>query len=66
MPIARMRALKAIPNNFVVVADEVFRRAVPWERFGNLARQPVCRWALGHRKPQQQQPMAKNKECIEY
>src|SRR6266436_3818623 len=48
----------------VIVADEIARCAVPRERFGNLARQPFCRWVLGHRKPQQLPPaMAKNKKC---
>src|SRR5207247_579932 len=31
----------------VIVADEIFRCAVPGEWFGNLARQPLCRWVLG-------------------
>jgi hypothetical protein len=50
----------------VIVADEIVRCAVPRERFGNLARQPFCRWILGHRKPQQlPRSMAKNKKCTE-
>src|SRR5947208_739032 len=27
---------------FVIVANEIFRRAVPWKRFSDLPRQPVC------------------------
>ena len=59
-------SLESRPECSVVVADEIFRSAVPRERFGNLARQPVCRGVLGHRKPQQLPPsMAKNKKCVE-
>src|ERR1700730_6558209 len=48
----------------VVVTDEIFGRCLPRECFGNLARQPLRRWVLGHRKPQQLPPsMAKNKKC---
>ena len=48
----------------VIVADEIFRRPVPRERFGDLARQPLRRWISGHRKPQQLPPsMAENKKC---
>jgi hypothetical protein len=37
----------------VIVANEIFRRRVPWERFSDLARQPLGRRGAGHRKPQQ-------------
>src|ERR1700682_5444802 len=37
----------------VIVTDEILGRCVPRERFGDLTRQPVRRWVLGHRKPQQ-------------
>ena len=40
----------------VIVADEIFRCPVPRKRFGNLARQPLCRWVSGHRNPQQPSP----------
>jgi hypothetical protein len=50
----------------VVVANEIFWRAVPWKRFRDLARQPVGRRIAGHRKPQQLPPsMAKDKKRIE-
>jgi hypothetical protein len=45
----------------VIVTDEIFGRRVPRECFGDLARQPLRRWVLGHRKSQQLSPsMAKN------
>jgi hypothetical protein len=48
----------------VIVANEIFRCAVPRERFGDLARKPLCRWVSGHRNPQQLPPsMAENKKC---
>jgi len=34
----------------VIVADEIFWRRIPRECFGDLARQPLRRWILGHRK----------------
>jgi hypothetical protein len=34
----------------VVVANEIFRCAVPRKRFGDLARKPLCRWVSGHRR----------------
>jgi hypothetical protein len=47
----------------VIVTDEIFGRRVPRECFGDLVRQPLRRWVLGHRKPQQLPPsMAKNKK----
>ena len=50
----------------VIVTDEIFGRRVPRECFGNLPRQPLRRWVLGHRKPQQLPPaMAKNNKCEE-
>src|SRR5258707_3263238 len=48
----------------VIVANEIFRRRVPWERFSDLARQPLGRRAAGHRKPQQLPTfVAENKNC---
>src|ERR1700738_4771358 len=48
----------------VIVTDEIFGRRVPRECFGDLARQPLRRWVLGHRKPQQlPRSMAKNKNA---
>ena|SRR2546430_16093602 len=44
MPMARMRALSRM---------RYFRCVAPRERFGHLARQPLCRWVLRHCKPQQ-------------
>src|SRR3984893_14767368 len=47
----------------VIVTDEIFGRCVPRECFGDLACQPLRRWVLGHRKPQQLPPsIAKNKK----
>src|ERR1019366_3576439 len=47
----------------VIVTDEIFGRRVPRECFGDLVRQALRRWVLGHRKPQQLPPsMAKNKK----
>src|SRR5208337_3015036 len=47
----------------VIVTDEVFGRRLPRKCFGDLARQPLRRWVLGHRKPHQLPPsMAKNKK----
>jgi len=47
----------------VLVANEIFRCAVPRKRFGDLARKPLCRWVSGHRNPQQLPPsMAENKK----
>jgi hypothetical protein len=41
-------------------------RRVPWERFSDLARQPLGRRAAGHRKPQQLPTfVAENKKCEE-
>ena len=49
---------------FVIVANEIFRRPVPWKRFGDLARQPLRRRISGHRNPQQPPPaVAENKKC---
>src|SRR5262249_4160552 len=48
----------------VIVANEIFRRTVPWERFGDLARQPLRRRIAGHRKPQQAPPFVpENQKC---
>jgi hypothetical protein len=47
----------------VVVTDEIFGRRVPRQCFGDLARQPLRRGVLGHRKLQQLPlSMAKNKK----
>src|SRR5262249_15846624 len=37
----------------VIVANEIFRCAVPRKRFGDLPRKPLCRWVSGHGNPQQ-------------
>jgi hypothetical protein len=48
----------------VIVMDEIFRRCVPRECFGDLTPQSFRRWVLGHRKSQQLSPvMAENKKC---
>src|SRR5262245_39823533 len=48
----------------VIVANEILRCRVPWERFRDLARQPFGRRVAGHRKPQQLPTfVAKNKKC---
>src|SRR5712692_2426790 len=50
----------------VVVADQICRRHVPGEGFGNLADQPLRGRISGHRKPQQLSPSkAENKKCEE-
>ena len=50
----------------VIVADEIFRRRVPQERFGDLTRQPLRRRVAGHRKPQQLSPFVpENEKCEE-
>ena len=47
----------------VIVTDEIFGRRVPRECFGDLTHQPLRRWVLGHRKPQQlPASMAKKQE----
>ena len=58
------RSLERAAKCSVIVTDEIFGRCVPKKCFGDLARQPLRRWVLGHRKPQQLPPsMAKNKKC---
>ena len=48
----------------VIVANEILRCRVPWERLSDLARQPLDRRVAGHRKPQQLPTfVAKNKTC---
>ena len=48
----------------VIVANEIFRCAVPGKRFGDLARQPPGRRIAGHREPQQPQPLVpENQKC---
>jgi hypothetical protein len=50
----------------VIVANEILRCAVPGERFGDLACQPLGRRISGHRNPQQPPPLvAENKKCEE-
>src|SRR6266446_1665890 len=50
----------------VIVANEILRCRVPWERFSDLARQPLGRRVAGHRKPQQLPTfVAENKKCKE-
>src|SRR5262245_49741106 len=41
----------------VVVTDEIFGRRVPGKCFGDLAREPLPRRVLGHRKSQQLPPL---------
>src|SRR5262249_51151327 len=48
----------------VIVANEILRCRVPWERFSDLARQPLRGRVAGHREPQQLPTLvAKNKKC---
>ena len=48
----------------VIVANEIFRCAVPGECLGNLARQPLRCRVSGHRNPQQPPPsVAENEKC---
>jgi hypothetical protein len=48
----------------VIVANEIFRRAVPRERFGDLARQPLSRRIAGHREPRQSPSFVpENQKC---
>src|SRR6516164_133781 len=50
----------------VVVANEIFWRAVPRKCFSDLTCQPLRRRIAGHRKPQQPSPLvAVNKKCKE-
>src|ERR1700730_14764195 len=50
----------------VIVADKIFRRRVPRERFGDLTCQPLRRRVTGHCKPQQLSPFVpENKKCEE-
>src|SRR5438067_951547 len=42
---------------FGIIANEIFRRAVPWKGFSDLPRQPLRRRIAGHRKPQQLPPI---------
>jgi hypothetical protein len=50
----------------VIVTDEIFRRPVPRERFGDLTRQPLRRRVTGHCKPQQLSPFVpENQKCEE-
>jgi hypothetical protein len=37
----------------VIVAHQIGRRRLPWERLHHLLRQPFCRWMPRHRKPEQ-------------
>src|SRR6516225_3870390 len=66
IPIAPTRALNAGAKGSVIVANEILRCRVPWERFSDLARQPLGRRVAGHRKPQQLPTfVAENKKCKE-
>src|ERR1700730_12506033 len=63
MPIARTRALNAPPNARSLSRMRYLGAVSQGECFGDLARQPLRRWVLGCRKPQQLPPsMAKNKK----
>src|SRR5262249_19422095 len=62
VPIARTRALNT--EGSVIVANEMLRCRVPWERFSDLARQPLGRWVAGHGKAQQAPTfVVENKKC---
>ena len=52
MPIAGTRALKT-PTISVIIANEIFRRAVPAETPGDLPRKPLGCRVSGHRGRQQ-------------
>src|SRR5262245_44793982 len=66
MPTARTRALKHGAKCSVIVANEILRCRVPWERFSDLARQPLGRRIAGHCKPQQLPTfVTENKKCKE-
>src|SRR5262249_61825616 len=66
MPTARTRALKHGAKCSVIVANEILRCRVPWERLSDLARQPLGRRVAGHCKPQQLPTfVAENKKCEE-
>ena len=50
----------------VIVANEIFRRAIPGKRLGDLPRKPLGCRVSGDRGPQQPpSSVAKNKKCIE-
>ena len=50
----------------VIIANEIFRRAVPGKRLGDLPRKPLGCRVSGHRGPQQpSSSVAKNKKCVE-
>ena len=57
--------LEDAAKSSVVVADEIFGRRVPWKCFGDLARQPLRRRVLGHRKSQQLPPLMAKDEAYE-
>ena len=66
IPIAPTRALNAGAKGSVIVANEILRCRVPWERFSDLARQPLGRRIAGHCKPQQLPTfVTENKKCKE-
>jgi hypothetical protein len=63
MPIRSHAGLECGAKCSVIVANEIFRCAVPRKRFGDSAGKPLCRWVSGHRNPQQLPPsMAENKK----
>ncbi len=63
LPDARTRALN-VPPNALSLSRMRSLGAVSQGCFDDLARQPLRRWVLGHRKPQQLPPsMAKNRNA---
>ena len=59
-------SLEGNAERSVIVTNEIFRLAVPWKRFCDLACQPLGRRVAGHRKPQQLPTfVAENKKCKE-
>src|SRR5262249_16925441 len=65
IPIPRTRVDRSAEGS-VIVANEMLRCRVPWERFSDLARQPLGRRVAGHCKPQQLPTfVAENKKCEE-
>src|SRR5215469_16128129 len=66
IPIARTRVLNTAPKARSLSRMRYFGARVPWERFSDLARQPLGRRVAGHRKPQQLPTfVAENKKCKE-
>src|SRR5262244_2859237 len=66
IPIARTRVLNTAPKARSLSRMRYFGARVPWERFSDLAYQPLGRRVAGHRKPQQLPTfVAENKTCEE-